>query len=158
VFRNDIINTLSKFRYVDKYEAFHEILPGILGASEKEKTIVSEILNNCSTELLRCYQDVERPRKIVLKKCLVICMDALAVADIDAANREFGYQLGWYLADKVDVNLKKGTEKKLWGYWQIEGNEVKAPVRPRISATVRKKQNKKTPRKEHPPTYQAMQL
>lgn len=53
-------------------------------------------------------------------------MDTLAIANIDTENREFGYQLGWYLAEKVNVDLRKGTEKKIWGYWQIEGNEVKA--------------------------------
>lgn len=64
-------------------------------------------------------------------------MDALAIAKITAEHREFGYQLGWYLAEKVQVDLKKGTEKKLWGYWRVEGNEVKAPVRPRIAPKVK---------------------
>lgn len=70
-------------------------------------------------------------------------MDALSVAPIDAENREFGYQLGWYLAEKVKVDLQRGTEKKLWGYWQVEGNEVKAPLRPRIAAAVKEKLGKK---------------
>ncbi|HTM66469.1 MAG TPA: hypothetical protein VL093_09125 [Flavipsychrobacter sp.] len=83
-------------------------------------------------------------------------MDSLAIAQINAVNREFGYQLGWYLAEKVNINLKKGTEKKLWGYWQIEGNEVKAPVKPRISATVREKQNKQA--KQARPADKAMQF
>jgi len=159
VFRKEIIDVLSKFRYVDKYEAFHEILPSVISTSEKEKNIVSEILDKCCTELLKCCQESERPNKASLKKSLVVCMDSLAVAHINAVNREFGYQLGWYLAEKVNINLKKGTEKKLWGYWQIEGNEVKAPVKPRISAGVREKQNnKKKQTKRTEPTSKAMQL
>lgn len=78
-------------------------------------------------------------------------MDTLAIANIDTENREFGYQLGWYLAEKVNVDLRKGTEKKIWGYWQIEGNEVKAPVKPRISKKVKDQQkpgSKKRSQKE----------
>jgi hypothetical protein len=156
VFRKEVIDVLSKFRYVDKYEAFHEILPCVLSTSEKEKNVVSEILDSCCAYLLKCYEESERPSKASLKKSLIICMDSLAIAQINAVNREFGYQLGWYLAEKVNINLKKGTEKKLWGYWQIEGNEVKAPVKPRISATVREKQNKQA--KQARPADKAMQF
>jgi hypothetical protein len=158
VFRRETIDVLSKFRYVDKYEAFHEILPCVLGISQKEKDIVSEILDSCCTELLRCCQESERPNKTSLKKLLVVCMDSLSVAPINAVNREFGYQLGWYLSEKVDINLKKGTEKKLWGYWQIEGDEVKAPIKPRISAGVREKKNKRKQSKKTEPTCKAMQI
>jgi hypothetical protein len=158
VFRKEIIDVLSKFRYVDKYEAFHEILPSVISTSEKEKNIVSEILDSCCTELLKCCQESERPNKTSLKKSLVVCMDALAVADIDSANREFGYQLGWYLAEKVNLNLQKGTEKKIWGYWQIENNEVKIPVRPRISTTVREKQKKETQTKRKQRNSPAVQV
>ena len=62
-----------------------------------------------------------------------MCMDDISIAPVDGENKEFGYQLGWYLAEKVAVNLRKGTEKKVWGYWHIDGEEVKAPIRPRIS-------------------------
>lgn len=134
-----IIDILSKFRYVDKYESFHEILPFVLLAPEDQKQIVTEILDHCCSQLLFHFNQGKKPSKILLKTVLIECMDALAVAPINAENREFGYQLGWYLADKVEVNLKKGTEKKLWGYWLIEKNEVKLPVKPRISKTVKEK-------------------
>jgi len=135
----EIIDILVKFRRVDKYEAFHEILPAVLHTTEQQKTILSDILDNCSDELLRHFREVKKPDKKLLRQYLVECMDAISIADINAENKEFGYQLGWYLAEKVNVNLKKGTEKKIWGYWHIEANEVKIPVRPRISPNVKKK-------------------
>lgn len=130
---NETIHILSKFRYVDKYQTFHEILPFVLHTSEEQKAIVNGILDDCAGVLLRLFNEPKKPTKPVLRQSLIECMDALAIARINAENREFGYQLGWYLAEKVNVNLKKGTEKKIWGYWQVEGNEVKLPVKPRIS-------------------------
>jgi hypothetical protein len=66
-------------------------------------------------------------------------MDQISIAAVNGENKEFGYQLGWYLAEKVAVNLRKGTEKKVWGYWHIEADEVRAPIRPRISGKVKGK-------------------
>jgi|GEM_PF-751401 len=140
---DEIIRTLSKFRYVDKYHTFREILPGIGRAPESQRVIVNELLNHCCSELLQHFTTNKRPSKQLLRQILIECMDALSVASIDAENREFGYQLGWYLAEKVKVNLQRGTEKKLWGYWKVEGNEVKAPVRPRIAPAVKEKLGKK---------------
>lgn len=140
---NEIIQTLSKFRYVDKYHTFREILPGIVHAPESQQVIVNELLDHYCSELLQHFTTTKRSSKQVLRQILIECMDALSVAPIDAENREFGYQLGWYLAEKVKVDLQRGTEKKLWGYWQVEGNEVKAPLRPRIAAAVKEKLGKK---------------
>lgn len=47
----------------------------------------------------------------------------------------------------MNVNLKKGTEKKIWGYWQVEGNEVRLPVKPRISKKA--KEQAKNEHKQH---------
>jgi hypothetical protein len=143
---SEILNILYKFRLVDKFQSFHEILPSVQFSTEEQKNFVSEILNSCCIELESLCRAVKPPSKVILKKTLVACMDELSIAPIDTDNREFGYQLGWYLADKVNVNLKKGTEKKVWGYWHIDGNEVKPPQKPRISAKVKKP--KSSPRSE----------
>lgn len=134
---NDVIYILSKFRHIDKYGTFYKILPSVLNTTEEQKNIVSEILNDCCSELLDFFQQAKRPKKQELKQSLIDCMDALSIAKINAENREFGYQLGWYLAEKVKIDLRKGTEKKLWGYWMIEYNEVKIPVKPRVSHKVK---------------------
>ena len=130
---NEAISKLTKFRSVDKYEAFHEILPAVIHTTTEQKEIVCDILDRCCTALLQLLRLPKRPTKSVMKKVLVMCMDDISIAPVDGENKEFGYQLGWYLAEKVAVNLRKGTEKKVWGYWHIDGEEVKAPIRPRIS-------------------------
>lgn len=141
----DTIFKLLKFKSVDKYEAFYEILPSVQYASQKEKDVISEILDECCADLLRLMRGEKRPTKPVLKKVLVRCMDNISIAQVDGEHKEFGYQLGWYLAEKVAVNLRKGTEKKVWGYWHIEADEVKAPIRPRVSGKSRRKATAEEP-------------
>ncbi len=131
--RHQVLKTLEKFRNVDKFRAFQEILPDVVYSGADERELVNEILDACCRDLLELFRAKKKPTKPVLKKLLILCMDELAVAKINTTNREFGYQLGWYLAEKVSVDLKKGTEKKVWGFWTVEGGEVKPPVRPRIS-------------------------
>jgi len=147
--QNEIIRVLSKFRQVDKYEAFREILPSVALTAESHKTVVAALLDDCATHLLQLFEAPKKPPKLLLRQPLIACMDALSIADIDAENREFGYQLGWYLAEKVNINLGKGTEKKLWGYWRIEDNEVKMPVRPRISQKTKEQARNKQGKDTH---------
>ena len=135
----DTISKLVKFRSVDKYDAFHEVLPAVAHTSSQQKEVVSDILDTCCTSLLQMLRQPKKPTKPALKKALVMCMDQISIAPVDVENREFGYQLGWFLAEKVAVNLRKGTEKKVWGYWHIEGSEVKAPLRPRLSGTTKRR-------------------
>jgi hypothetical protein len=136
---SSILHKLDKFKSVDKYEAFNEILPTVVYSSPFDKEVVSEILNNCCSLLIAEFEISSRPSKPMLKKMLICCMDELTVAPIDAENREFGYQLGWYLAEKVNVDLQKGTERKVWGYWRVEEEEVKIPVRPRFTGRAKPK-------------------
>jgi hypothetical protein len=136
---NSTLHKLHKFKSVDKYATFKEILPSVIFSSERDKEIVSEILDNCCSSLIKEFEKPARPTKPVLKKMLISCMDELAVAPIDAENREFGYQLGWYLAEKANVDLQKGTEKKVWGYWKVEEEEVKIPLRPRFTGRAKAK-------------------
>jgi hypothetical protein len=136
---NSTLHKLSKFRSIDKYEAFKEILPSVVFSSEFDKEMVSEILDNCCSLLIAEFEGSRHPSKPLLKKMLISCMDELTVAPIDSENREFGYQLGWYLAEKANVDLQKGTERKVWGYWRVEENEVKIPLRPRFTGRTKAK-------------------
>ncbi len=131
--KQQVLTTLEKFRNVDKYQTFREILPDVIFTDVRERETVSEILDNCCADLIQLLRGPQPATKPVLKKVLILCMDELAVARINTTNREFGYQLGWFLAEKVAIDLKKGTEKKVWGYWQVQAGEVKPPIRPRFS-------------------------
>ena len=148
----DIIAILTKFKHVDKYSAFGSILPSAINTPEEQKVAVSGILDNCCSALLSAFESGKRkPAAVLLRSHLIECMDMLSIANINAENREFGYQLGWYLAEKVKINLGKGTEKKVWGYWQIEGSEVRMPIKPKVSSKAREKvtpKKKKEPSKE----------
>lgn len=148
----DVIAILTKFKQVDKYSSFGSILPAAVNTPEEQQQIVSSILDTCCSALLSAFESSKRkPAVATLRPHLVECMDMLSIASINAENREFGYQLGWYLAEKVSVNLGKGTEKKVWGYWQIQGSEVIMPVKPKVSSKAREKvapKKKKEPKKE----------
>ena len=104
---NEAISKLTKFRSVDKYEAFHEILPAVIHTTTEQKEIVCDILDRCCTALLQLLRLPKRPTKPVMKKALVLCMDDISIAPVDGENKEFGYQLGWYLAEKG--NGEKGV-------------------------------------------------
>lgn len=119
---------------MDKYRSFYEILPEVRETPADQREVVSEILNACCNELIRMFSEPVRPTKPMLKKALIYCMDELSIARVCPLNREFGYQLGWFLAEKVSVDLRKGTEKKVWGFWRVEDSEVQIPVRPRNTA------------------------
>ncbi len=141
-----VTDILSRFRHADKYETFYEVLPAIIYSTDDQKMLVSGILDRCTDRLLDYWRSTTRPLKKEIRQILIECMDELTIAPLRPADREFGYLLGWYLAEKVDINLKKGTEKKIWGYWEIDKNVVAAPRRPRIAPAV--KRNKKKPTAE----------
>lgn len=117
------IDALHKFRLIDIYATFHEVLPEALYSSLQHKELVSETLKRCCSQLIYLIE-TNAPHK-TLKKALSECMDSLFLAPIDTPSREFGYQIGWFLAEKAGIDLTKGTERKVWGYWKIEQNQVK---------------------------------
>jgi len=116
---------LNDFKRVDKYETFYKILPAMEFSPEDQKSVVTNILDNCCNELITIHQADKKPLKSILKKVFIKYMNELARADIDTSNREFGYELCWYLSEKVDLKLKKSSENKIWGFWKIEEAEVK---------------------------------
>lgn len=125
--KEDIIEKLTKFRLVDKYATFYEAMPEIRFADSTQRAIVSDILDNCTKELICLFRIAEKkkPRKTDLKKVLQLHMDLIAHSILDEENKEFGYKLCWFLAEKAAVNLPRQTAKKYWGYWQVVNDEVK---------------------------------
>ena len=124
--KEEIKQKLSKFRLVDKYQSFHEILPEVRYADSQQKATVAEVLDNCAKELLVLWNLAKkRPTKATMKKVLQIHMNLISHAALDELNKEFAYRLCWFLAEKVDVNLPKQTAAKYWGYWKIVDDEVK---------------------------------
>ena len=122
------MDKLEKFRMIDKYASFYEILPEVRFSDRAQKTVLTAILNSCCKEMIVLFKTAKKmPTKAALKKVLLQSMSEISHAqELDSLNKEFGYRLGWFLAEKAEVNLPKQSAKKYWGYWQIENNEVRA--------------------------------
>lgn len=125
------IATLTKLRLVDKYIGFYEIMPEVLHSDKQQKELVTALLDECCRRLVQLFTTVAKPRKPAIKKPIFHCMDELTLAPLDAVNREFAYQLGWFIADKAGVDLRKGSMRKAWGYWAVQAGEVKVVGNPR---------------------------
>lgn len=124
--KEEIIRKLTKFRQVDKYQSFHEVMPHRFLASSEQRSLVTEILDNCAKELVYLYRTAKKnPTKLNLKKVIQLHMNLIAHAALDETNKEFAYKLCWFLAEKVAVNFPKQTAQKYWGYWAVEKDEVK---------------------------------
>ena len=115
--KKDLLTLIKKFKLVGKYKTFYRIAPGVMFASHDQMIIVENLLNDCSRELINILESQKRPRKTDMKKACVICMDAITAAAISTENREFAYELCWYLADKTRIDLIKTSGKKKWGYF-----------------------------------------
>jgi hypothetical protein len=142
---NTVIDTLVKFKYVDKYESFHKLQPGVLHAGPQEKQVVSSILDECCSALIKLLENAAKFPRAELKRALVMAMDELSHADIQPDNREFGYQLGWYLAEKAGIDLHKVSARKVWGFWAVDADEVKSVKAPARKKKIQGPSNEITP-------------
>ena len=52
-------------------------------------------------------------------------MDLISYAKVNTENRDFGYELCWYIAEKTGISIRKYTETKVYGYWRVEGSQLK---------------------------------
>lgn len=120
-----IIEKLRKIRWVDKYHTFHRIVPGVEHTTDDKKDIVVNIIEDCCTELIRHYNSAKKPLVTVVRATILKYMDLLSYADINTENRDFGYELCWYIAEKTGVTIRKYTDGKVYGYWKVEGNRLK---------------------------------
>lgn len=124
--KEEIIEQLRKFRWVDKHHNFKNLLPGVEFCSDEDKEIISNIVENCCTELIRIYNTNKRqPTKSVLSKTILKHMDDISYTNVDELNKDFGYELCWYIAEKIGLNLRKQTTTKVYGYWTIVEDKLK---------------------------------
>ena len=52
-------------------------------------------------------------------------MDDISYTKVDELNKDFGYEMCWYIAEKVNVDLRKQTTTKVYGYWTIVEGKLK---------------------------------
>ncbi|MEZ5015784.1 MAG: hypothetical protein R2800_01925 [Flavipsychrobacter sp.] len=124
--KEEIIEQLRKFRWIDKYHNFRDLLPTIEQSSDDDKDIINNIVEDCCTELIRIYNTSKRkPTKALLGKTILQYMDDISYTKVDELNKDFGYELCWYIAEKVGVDLRKQSTTKVYGYWSIVENNLK---------------------------------
>lgn len=121
----EIIEQLRKIRWVDKYNTFHRIIPGVDNTPEKEQDIIINIVEDCCTELIRLYSARKQPTVATIRAAILRYMDLVSYAEVNTENRDFGYELCWYIAEKTGVSVRKYTETKVYGYWRVEDNRLK---------------------------------
>ena len=120
-----IIEQLRKIRWVDKFHTFKELIPEVEKAGDDEQKIVSDIIEDCCTELIRLYNQKKKPTKVAIRKTILTHMDEVSYTKVNTECKDFGYEMFWYIAEKIDVNIKKYTDTKVYGYWRVEENALK---------------------------------
>lgn len=124
--REEVIETLRKFRWVDKYHTFHKIVPGVDHSTEHQKKVITDIVEECCTELIRIYSNKrKRVLKAAVRSVILSHMDEISYSDANTENKDFGYELCWYISEKVEVDLRKYTDTKVYGYWKVVDNKLK---------------------------------
>lgn len=120
-----IIEQLRKIRWVDKYHTFHRIVPGVENTPESEKETITNLVEDCCTELVRLYSAKKPPTVATVRSTILKYMDLISYAEVNTENRDFGYEMCWYIAEKTGITIRKYTETKVYGYWRVEGNQLK---------------------------------
>lgn len=133
-----IIEKLRKIRWVDKYHTFSKIVPGVETTPEKEQEIIIRLLEDCCTELIRLYLAKKPPTVAVIRTTILRYMDLISYANVSTENRDFGYELCWYIAEKTGISIRKYTETKVYGYWRVEGNRLKEVTKRGKKASTKK--------------------
>ncbi|MCB0699087.1 MAG: hypothetical protein H6551_04540 [Chitinophagales bacterium] len=123
--KEEKIEQLRKIRWVDKYHTFHKIVPGVDDSSEEQKDAINTIVEDCCTELIRIYNGKKKPTKEKIKKTILRYMDMISYADVNTENKDFGYELCWYIGEKVGIDIRKYTKTKVYGYWSIDNGKLK---------------------------------
>ena len=116
---------LERFEEVDKYRSFYKILPSVVQTTEEERDIITKILNKSAKELIRLLKQEKKPHKATLKKVVNDCMKTVAAAPVSTVNKDFAYEMCWYLSDIAGLEMRKTSHSSAWGYWDIIFNEVK---------------------------------
>src|SRR5690606_34053521 len=102
---------------VDKYHTFHKIIPGVNDTPDNEKEIINTIVEDCCTELIKLYSAKKKPAVATARATIIKYMDMISYAHVNTENRDFGYELCWYIAEKTGLTIRKYTDTKVYGYW-----------------------------------------
>jgi hypothetical protein len=127
------LEKLYSFKGMDKYAVFGKAQPGIINANEDQQQIINDILDNCCKELVIEIESVQKPTKSSLKDIITKCMQNIANAEVNTENKDFGYHLCYFLAEKTGLDIWRNSDTKIWGYWKIEDGIVKTVKRMRKS-------------------------
>lgn len=121
----EIIEQLRKIRWIDKYHNFHKIIPGVDDTPDEVKLLISNLVEDCCTELIRQYSAKKQPTVATIRSIILKHMDNISYADVNTENKDFGYEMCWYIAEKIGINIRKYTETKVYGYWRVENNMLR---------------------------------
>ncbi|HEY9179026.1 MAG TPA: hypothetical protein VIN07_15140, partial [Flavipsychrobacter sp.] len=83
------------------------------------------LVEDCCTELVRLYLAKKPPTVALVRSTILKYMDLISYAEVNTENRDFGYEMCWYIAEKTGISIRKYTETKVYGYWRVEGNQLK---------------------------------
>jgi hypothetical protein len=123
--RDETIAFIEKFRWIDKHEAFQNLMPPVVHTTDEQKDLLNEVLRKCCIDLLAIYRSKKTSvPKMQVRLILSHCMDEIARAKLTTDNKDFGYELCWYLSEKLGIDLKKSSYGKIWGYWKVIDQKV----------------------------------
>ncbi len=131
--KKDILAKLYSFRGMDKYATFGKAQSGIIHSPDDQQDIISNILDTCCKELIIELESTKRTSKTILKSIITKHMDAILQAEVNTENKDFGYHLCYFLAEKTGVDIWRHSDTKVWGYWKVEENKLKSVTRIRRS-------------------------
>jgi hypothetical protein len=131
--KKEKLEKLYLFKGMDKYAVFGKAQPGIIHTNEDQQKIISDILDNCCKELAIEIESVKRPTKSSLNDIITKCMLSITNATVNIENKDFGYHLCYFLAEKTGLDIWRNSDTKIWGYWKVEDGNVKTVKRMRKS-------------------------
>jgi hypothetical protein len=131
--KKDILAKLYSFRGMDMYATFGKAQSGIIHSPDDQQDIISNILDTCCKELIIEIESTKRTSKTILKSIITKHMDAILQAEVNTENKDFGYHLCYFLAEKAGVDIWRHSDTKVWGYWKVEENKLKSVTRIRRS-------------------------
>lgn len=131
--KSEQLEKLYSFRGMDKYAVFGKAQPGIINAQEDQQQIINDILDHCCKELVIEIESVKKPTKTALKDIIVRHMHDITNAPVNIENKDFGYHLCYFLAEKTGLDIWRYSDTKVWGYWKVEDGKVKTVKRMRKS-------------------------
>jgi hypothetical protein len=123
--KDEQISKLQRFSEIDKYRSFYKILPAVVHSKSHEREIISAILDVCANELLSLFKAEKKAHKATVKKVINNCMRQISAAVVSTVNKDFAYELCWYLSDIAGLEMKKASGGNAWGYWDVIADNVK---------------------------------